>query len=509
MSSTAAPATRAAPALAPRLPVGAAQPADTSRLYVASGSLAELLLLGVVLLVAAVVRILFVRAGAPTFVTPDSDDYLWPGYALARGLGFEPELRRTPLYPLFIALVVAGGGNLAGLAVAQHVLGVVTAGLTYGLGRAAFGRLAGVLAGLSIALSGPALVYEHYVMSEALFTCLLAGALLVLVLALRRASVRRPSARWLIGAGVAVGLAALTRPIGQVLYPIALGLPFMLALPRWRNGVQRAGLVLAGLLLVLAPWLVRNMVVHGTPGAEGALGQALIGRTVRHDKRFVYDDPTRPDPDPTRAAARRIIQQEAAGGEPSGGTITARVRDELGLTQAQTNALLRDLALDTIRTRPGYYLTSTAEMAWELFQGKNERLLGHWRERTTRNWDRKWSPQLVSLLDPEAPAEGPAYQRADALVSAFQPWRWRTALGWLFGAGVVAAVVVPRFRPALAPALAAILLVVAAAALDGLVWRFRYPADPAIFVLVGGGLAAPLLLLWTLFRGGTTRWLRR
>jgi hypothetical protein len=37
-------------------------------------------------------------------------------------------------------------------------------------------------------------------------------------------------------------------------------------------------------------------------------------------------------------------------------------------------------------------------------------------------------------------------------------------------------------------------LVVAAAALDGLVWRFRYPADPAISVVAAGGLAVPLEL---------------
>ena len=215
--------------------------------------------------------------------------------------------------------------------------------------------------------------------------------------------------------------------------PIALGLPFLLALPAWRTGLRRAALVAGGLALVLAPWTIRNLVTHGSTGADGALGQALIGRTVRHDKGFRFDDPASPDPDPTRAAARRIIQQEADGGEPSGGTITARVRDELGLSQAQTSALLRELALAEIAERPGHYLASTGEMAWELFQGRNERLLGNWRQRTTRNWDRKWDPRIVALLDPDTPAEGEPYERADAVTSFFQPWRWRTPITWLFG----------------------------------------------------------------------------
>jgi 4-amino-4-deoxy-L-arabinose transferase-like glycosyltransferase len=466
-----------------------------------AGLLLDFVLLAIVLGIAVLMRARFLSAGPPTFVTPDSDDYFWPGYALASGLGFEPELRRTPLYPLFIALVLGAGGNLATLAVVQHGLGVITAGLTFGLGRAAFGslagRLAGLLAGLMAALSGPLIIYEHFLMSEALFTLVLTLALLVLVVALRR-----PTPLWLLSAGGAVALACLTRPLGQAVVPIALGLPVLLALPSWRAGLARAGLVAVGLVLVLAPWTLRNLVVHGTPGAEGALGQALIGRTVRHDKGFLFDDPAHPDPDPTRAVARRIIQQEANTGEPSGGTITARVREELGLTQAQTSTLLRDLALAEIAERPGHYLATTREMAWELFQGRNERLLGNWRQRTTRNWDNKWDPRIVALLDPDTLAEGPLYERADDVTSFFQPWRWRTSLSWLFGIGTVLAMVVPRFRPALVPAGTALVLVVAAAALDGLVWRFRYPADPAIAVVAAGGLAAPLelagLALWRL-----------
>lgn len=450
----------------------------------------DLALLAVVLCVAAAWRLLFVSTGAPTFVTPDSDDYLRPGYELARGLGFEPELRRTPLYSLFVALVLAAGGNLGALALTQHVLGVATAALTYGLGRATFGPVAGAIAGLAVAVSGPLLVYEHYVMAEALFTLLVTAAAFALVLASRRGTTA-----CLFAAGAVMGLAALTRPVGQALIPVSVVVAMLLALPRLGTGLRHAALVALGAAVVLAPWAGRNLVVHGTIGAEGALGQALIGRTIRHDRGYVYDDPARPEPDPVRAAARRIIQEEARGGEPSGGTITARVRDELGLTQAQTSTLLRDLAIDAIARRPGHFAASTLETSWELFQGKNERLLGHWRQRTTRNWDRKWEPELVALLDAEHPAEGDAYERADELTSAFQPWRWRWPITWLFALGALAALVLPRYRAGLLPLAAAVALVLAAGALDGLVWRFRYPADPLIAVVAAGGLIAPIAVV--------------
>jgi len=500
---------------------GAAPPPAVPRRRLA-GLAVDLILVALVGLVATAMRLIFLSAGAPAFVTPDSDDYLWPGYALAHGLGFEPELRRTPLYPFFIAAIMAPGGSLVTIVVVQHAVGVLTAMTTYLLGRVSFGdgslsrweragvrvaafpgRLSGLLAGLAVAVSGPLLIYEHYLMSEAFFTFVLTLALTALVITLRR-----PTTVWLLVAGALVAVTALTRPIGQVLVPLALILP-VLPLPleegwgeggRMKGGLRRAALVACGIAVVLAPWTIRNLVVHGTTGAEGALGQALIGRTVRHDKGFRYDDPARPDPDLTRAAARRIIQQEADTGEASGGTITARVRDELGLTQAQTSNLLRDLAVAEIVAQPRHYLATTGEMAWELFQGRNERLLGNWRQRTTRNWDRKWDPRLVALLDDDRPAEGAPYERADAVTSFFQPWRWRTPIAWLFGIGLLSALILPRYRPALAPALAAILLVLAAAALDGLVWRFRYPADPAIAVVAAGGLAVPLVLLLTLAR---------
>ncbi len=449
----------------------------------------DLGLLALVVGLALWMRLQFAAAGAPTFVTPDSDDYLGPAYDLAHGLGFDPELRRTPLYSIFVSAVLALGGNLASLALVQHALGVLAAAATYALGRATFGRLAGLLAGTAVALSGPLIIYEHYLMAESLFSLLLAAAALVLVV-----GAKRDSFTWLFSAGAATGLAALTRPIGQAAIPIAVGLPLLLAMPGWRRGLRRAVLIACGVLVVLAPWLVRTWAVHGSLGAEGALGQALIGRTIRHDRGFVYDDPRRPDPDPTRAAARRVIQQEASTGEPSGGTITARLRDELGLTQAQTSALLLELALDAISRRPTSYLASTAEAAWELFQGKNERLLGHWRQRTTRNWDRKWNARLVPLLEDELPAEGQAYERADALTSLFQPWRWRRSITLLFGLGALAALAVPRWRTGLIPAAMAVTLLVAAAALDGLVWRFRYPADPLIAVVASGGASAPIML---------------
>src|SRR2546430_6886393 len=85
------------------------------------------LVLTIVGLVALALRLAFVFR-APVFIIGDSENYFWPGYELAREIGFDLELRRTPVYPLFITFVVSRiGEDLAALALAQHVLGVGTA----------------------------------------------------------------------------------------------------------------------------------------------------------------------------------------------------------------------------------------------------------------------------------------------------------------------------------------------------------------------------------------------
>ena len=77
------------------------------------------------------------------------------------------------------------GRDLLAITFAQHLLGVGTAIFTYGIGRLAFGRAAGLLAGLAAALSSPLLIYEHYLITESVFTFFLILSMLLLVAGLQ------------------------------------------------------------------------------------------------------------------------------------------------------------------------------------------------------------------------------------------------------------------------------------------------------------------------------------
>src|SRR5215213_8134459 len=192
-------------------------PPDSARRLVPLGALPLALDLLAVVAAALAVRLTFLSDDPPLLLTTDSITYARPAMQLALGQGFDIGLRRTPGYPLFLAsLWTFFGPNAWPILVAQHLLGLVTAGLTWWLGRLAYGRLAGLLGGLAVALAGPQLLYEHYLMTETLFTFLLALGLLAAV-----AGLRHSSGLLLLVSGLVFGLCALTRPLGQ-LFPLVL-----------------------------------------------------------------------------------------------------------------------------------------------------------------------------------------------------------------------------------------------------------------------------------------------
>jgi hypothetical protein len=443
--------------------------------------------LTLVLATALATRLVFAQA-APVLLMGDSETYLGPAVDLVQGAGLDLSLKRTPGYPLFLAAALgAFGEDLHGVAAAQHGLGIVTALLAFLLGLRIAGLGAGLAAGVSTALAGNLLVYERLVMSESLFTTLLACAVTSLVMAGKHGSWR-----WFLVGGLALGGATLVRPVAQallVLVPIAAFLA-----PGARRRLIPS--VLAGLLgfcLVLVPWSLWNS--RGSDDASiGALGQTLVGRTARHDRRnpaantgFIYFDPARDanEPDATRLAVRQILQQAAERGS-SGRAVHTRIRRELGLSEAAADRLMRDLALEAIRDRWDYYLLGTTQRFLRLWATSAERLSGNWNDQETirRAWEHEPSAELIDRLT-FAPDRLP---RGEAIASAVQPSRLGAAYLPLFLLGTIAALVDRRYRLALIPAVCSVILIALSAALVGGVSRYRYPVDPLIAVVAGAGL---------------------
>jgi 4-amino-4-deoxy-L-arabinose transferase-like glycosyltransferase len=458
---------------------------------------------------ALLVRLAFATR-APVFGTKDSFEYLQPAYGLLNGQGFDLALRRPPIYSLFASLSMGlFGESLAALTFVQHLLGALTVLVTYLLGKALFNRPAAVLAALLVALDSVLLFYEHYVLSESLFTLLLAVTCLAFVRALQLGGARR-----FFLAGLLLGLAILARPVAQSLIVAMLA-----ALALHQRGLAsswRPALVfLLAIGLLVVPWMVRNKLAYGSFSTSGS-GRFLSARVVKHDRadngraayRF-YDPATASQLDPLQRRARQIFQEEADE-RPEEGPIYSRYRQELGLGEAEADELLRAISLEGIQRDPAHYLQTTGAMFLDLFAGdqKEEQLRWHYRERNQERLMSQWElGGMRHLLAAPTPAQLAGFEVAEAIGLIYRPTRWLTplALGMLLAVGL--ALARGRAGPVAAVALVILVTLAVSAALVGEVPRYRYPLDPLIATLaVGGYVAAAELLMrrWSA-RGAATR----
>ncbi len=232
---------------------------------------AERIALGLVLLLALVLRVVYVRTVGDHPLLGDGLEFHRLANLVADGKGWVDPLPATPgpptatadkppLYTLTLTAL-----SLVGLRSPQqhHLSGVATGVacvfVVAVLAREVTGRrAAGVTAGLLCAVYPPLIMADGSLRSESLFALLVACALLACV-RYRRA----PGVRAAVVLGVTIALAALTRGEGLLLAPL-LGL----GLWRWRpdGATGRHAVVAASVLvLVLAPWLVRCWVVFDQP----------------------------------------------------------------------------------------------------------------------------------------------------------------------------------------------------------------------------------------------------
>jgi len=200
---------------------------------------------------------------------PDTGSYLQPALNLLAGHGFSysqvppyvPDVSRTPVYPLFIALLygILGRHPLV-VAGAQVLISALTVGLTYLLGARLLSEPQARTGGLLLAFSLGSIIYSLYILTETLFTLLLLGLAWTLV-----AYQDQAQKRWLVGGGLLAGLATLCRPIASLYLLPVVPLIGSAQRSRWRQKILAALIFLVMAGLVIAPWLFRNYRLIGSP----------------------------------------------------------------------------------------------------------------------------------------------------------------------------------------------------------------------------------------------------
>ncbi|MBY0278025.1 glycosyltransferase family 39 protein [Candidatus Binatia bacterium] len=210
-----------------------------------------------ILSIAAIARVAwFVLFSEADQLRGDEVYYVKQAQALVDA-GTYPGALRPPLQSALIASVfLVHGTSVAAARFVGIFVSLVTVALVVEVARARLGTRAAVAAGVLCALHPSLLHYSHLLWSENLYAMLLMAT----VCCLERFDRLRVHG-WLVGAGIALGLAALTRETALYLVPVAMAW-------LWKADGLRARpplLLLLGAALVVAPWMLRNAALYGGP----------------------------------------------------------------------------------------------------------------------------------------------------------------------------------------------------------------------------------------------------
>lgn len=237
------------------------------------------LAIALLLVSAVLLRLLVVLLYQPALVNnADTPTYV----TMADGGLFGDPVRPTG-YPLFMLVLHAISDQLSFTIGVQHVLGVATGLLLYGSARRVGAPVwAAAIGGAAVWLSLDQIVLEHMVLSEALFTFLIAFVLYACVRALDdpRPLAWRLDSRmlWIVAAGFVLGMAAWVRGVGMPMIPF-LALWIALAIPgRWWQRIGRGALAAAPAIALLLTYFAINDSRTGTFALTQSSGWALYSR---------------------------------------------------------------------------------------------------------------------------------------------------------------------------------------------------------------------------------------
>ena len=205
--------------------------------------------LAVLLVAGVVLRVVAMYAYRPAFIGyPDTLEYT---------LGADGSLFADPFrtigYPVFLRLVHAFSDHLSVTIVVQHGLGLATALLLFGaVRRSGAPAWLGLVPAAAILLGGDQILFEHAVLTEALYTFLTAAGGYAAVRCMDGSRVAWPAA-----AGALLATAATVRIAGVGLLPL-LVLWMLFAVPGVgaRERVLRGGVAAAAGAIVLLGYLI-------------------------------------------------------------------------------------------------------------------------------------------------------------------------------------------------------------------------------------------------------------
>ncbi len=250
---------------------------------------------------------------------------------------------QAPLYPYFLAVwQFAFGHNLWLIRFLQILLGALSCASLFLVGDKLFSRSAGIAAGLVLAIYAPAIFFDALIEKSILDLTLLCLMLCLLVNVGRTHSLMK----WL-GVGSLLGLLGLSRENALILAPL-VAIWIFVELPREAPALRARwlGCFLAGLLLILVPVGIRNLIV----GGEFKLTTSQLGPNF-----FIGNNPVA---DGTYGSVRQLIKEVQLEG-PDAKRLAERASGR-SLTPGEVSSYWLRQSIAFIEAQPGQWLSLLA-----------------------------------------------------------------------------------------------------------------------------------------------------
>lgn len=203
--------------------------------------------------------------------------------------GTHPTAYFPPGWPFFLSLIYRVFGHEPQFGIVANILfGVAIVLLTWQLVRKIWGELPARWAALLVALLPSEILFANILGSESLFAFLLLSALILLI----PGRVGETNVARVFTGGVLLGFATLTRSLTLFL-PVVIALVYFAHFRFSKQFILHTLACVAGLLLVVTPWIVRNQTTLGRATISTNSGVNLyVGNNPNSGVGFNMPDPT-------------------------------------------------------------------------------------------------------------------------------------------------------------------------------------------------------------------------
>ena len=240
--------------------------------------------LALLLALGAAIRLLAMLGYRPAWgIYSDTQQYAASAADLSSTFASQFPIRPAG-YPVFLEALHQVSESMTLVVAVQHVLGLATATLLYLImRRVRTPRWLALAAAATVALIPDLVLFEHALLTEALFLFLITAALFAAVCGIDDAlggAARRRWVCWLVGAGALFAIAAMTRAVGEVIVlPVAIVAAVAVGGRLPRRVAAGAAIAVPAAALILA-YSIAMSAAGGYFGLANGAGWALYTRVA-------------------------------------------------------------------------------------------------------------------------------------------------------------------------------------------------------------------------------------